>query len=293
MSDTRTRPPSVRPGTRPSGRAPGATGPRVVSIDDVAPEVPTVVVDPRFRERRIAVRKDAGRRRLKRLLVLVGLAVTVLAAVIVLRSPVLDVDEVAITGAARTGEAQVHEVAGIDVGAPLLLVDLGAASRAIEALPWVAEAEVTRELPGLIQVQIREREPVAVVSGSGRAVLVDRTGQVLAEAPPAGPSAPFVHVVAPAAPPAVGRVVDRDLATAIDLAGRLRVNPAGAVAAVHLEPALRLQLVTGAVVELGDASGIDAKIEAFRTVHARVDATCLEAIDLTVPTHPVVTRGSC
>ncbi len=296
MSDTRTRPPAGRPGTRPSGRAPGATGPRVVSIDDVAPEVPTVVVDPRFRERRIAVRKDAGRRRLKRLLVLVGLAVTALAAVIVLRSPVLDVDEVAITGAARTGDAQVHEVAGIDVGAPLLLVDLGAASQAIEALPWVAEAEVTRELPGIIEVQIREREPVAVVSGSGRAVLVDGTGQVLADAPPADPSdpsAPFVHVVAPAAPPAVGRVVDRDLATAIDLAGRLRVNPAGAVAAVHLEPALRLQLVTGAVVELGDASGIDAKIEAFRTVHARVDATCLEAIDLTVPTHPVVTRGSC
>ncbi|HAS11904.1 MAG TPA: hypothetical protein DCS55_15520, partial [Acidimicrobiaceae bacterium] len=77
---------------------------------------------------------------------------------------------------------------------------------------------------------------------------------------------------------------------AVGLAGRLRVNPAGAVAAVHLEPDLRLQLVEGGVVELGDTSDLDAKVEAFRTVHARVDRACLASIDLSVPSHPVLTR---
>jgi hypothetical protein len=77
---------------------------------------------------------------------------------------------------------------------------------------------------------------------------------------------------------------------AVELAGRLRVNPAGAVATVHLEPTLRLELVEGGIVDLGDASDLDAKVEAFRTVHARVDRTCVTVIDVSVPTHPVVTR---
>ena len=39
------------------------------------------------------------------------------------------------------------------------------------------------------------------------------------------------------------------------------------------------------------ARELDAKVEAFRTVHARVDRSCLDVIDLTVPTHPVLPRA--
>lgn len=249
---------------------------------------PASGVDPRFRERRIAVRKDAGRKRLKRLLVLVAVAAFALAAVIVLRSPVLDVDEVAVAGTAHLDPADVRATAGIDRGDPLLLADLDDAAADLESLPWVAEAEVTRDLPGRVRIDIREREPVAVVSGDGTAVLVDVTGRVLEQASAA--ATPFVRVVAPDPPPVPGSTVAPGLVAAIELAGRLRINPAGAVAAVHLEPTLRLQLVEGGVVDLGDASDLDAKVEAFRTVHARVDRSCLTRIDLAVPTHPVVTR---
>ena len=269
------------------------SGPRLLDRGAVAPAVEQVPggpdLDPRFRERRIAVRKDAGRRRLKRLLLLVLVAVLALAAVVVLFSPVLDVDEVTVTGAAQLDPDEIRAAAGIERGAPLLLADLGAAAAGIEALPWVAKAEVTRDLPGRVHVEVREREAVAVVSGGGTAVLVDVTGRVLAVAAPA--STPFVQVLTTEAPPAPGRSIDPDLVTAVELAGRLRINPAGAVAAVRVEPSLGLQLVEGGVVDLGDASLLDAKVEAFRTVHARVDRSCLAAIDLTVPTHPVLTRA--
>lgn len=269
-------------------------GPHVVETGtgELRAQLGPVAVDPRFRARRIAVRKDAGRRRLKRLLVLVAVAATALTGVIVLRSPVLDVDEVAVAGTGRTDPEQIRAVAGIGTGEPLLLADLGAAEAAVEALPWIAEAEVTRDLPGLVQIEIRERTAVAVVSGEGRAVLVDVDGRVLDDAA-AEPAGSYVQVVAPTAPPEPGTAVDRDLTTAIELAGRLRANPPGAVAAVHVEPDLRLELVDGGVVELGDTSDLDAKIEAFRTVHARVDRSCLARIDLTVPTHPVLTRTPC
>lgn len=270
------------------------SGPRVADtgVGHLRPQLGSVAVDPRFRARRIAVRKSAGRRRLKRLLVLVVVAAIALAAVIVLRSPILDVDEVTVVGHGRTEPDEIRAVAGIETGAPLLLADLGAAAAAIEALPWIAEAEVTRDLPGRVHVAVRERTAVAVVAGGGRAVLVDVDGRVLDELGTVA-GAPYVRVVAESPPPDAGAVVARELSTAIELAGRLRANPPGVVAAVHLDPDLRLELVSGAVVELGDADELDAKVEAFRTVHARVDQACVARIDLTVPTHPVLTRRPC
>jgi len=269
---------------------PAAQGAEAVGGVEEAPDVAAVAVDPRFRARRIAVRRDEGRRRLKRLLLLVAVAVVALAGVIVLRSPVLDVDEVVVTGAARLDPEQLREVAGIDGGRPLLLADLGGAAERLEALPWVAEAEVTRDLPGTVVVSVRERQAVAVVAGGGAAVLVDAGGRVLAE--PTAADGSQVQVVVGDAPPPPGRSVDPALRGAIDLAGRLRGNPVGAVSAVHLAP-LRLQLLEGGVVELGDDTDLDAKVEAFRTVYARVDRACLSRIDLTVPTHPVLTREPC
>lgn len=256
------------------------------------PEPPApVAVDPRFRARRIAVRRDEGRRRLRRLLALVAVAAVALTAVVVLRSPVLDVDEVVVSGTVRLDAAAVRDVAGIDVGRPILLADLDGAAEALEALPWVAAARVRRDLPGTVEVTVREREPVAVVAAGDRAVLVDPDGRVLADAS-AGADG-LVRVVAPDPPPEPGRAVPAALRTAIDLAGRLRANPPGAVAAVRTEPTLALDLAHGGTVDLGDDTDLDAKVEAFRTVHARVDRTCLDRIDLTVPTHPVLTRTPC
>lgn len=267
------------------------SGPRLLDRDAPAAhpgEHEPAAVDPRFRERRIAVRRDAGRKRLKRLVLLVAVAVVALAGVIVLRSPILDVDEVSVAGTVHLTPDQIRATAGIDRGSPILLADLGAAAADVRAMPWVEAAEITRDLPGRVHVEVREREAVAVVAGGDTAVLVDVAGRVLEVAEPA--SSPLVQVVAPEAPPAPGRSIGPDLVAAVELAGRLRVNPAGTVAAVHLEPRLRLELVDGGVVDLGDATELDAKVEAFRTVHARVDRACLAAIDVTVPTHPVVTR---
>lgn len=253
-----------------------------------------VVVDPRLRQRYIDVRRDAGRRRLKRLLVLITVALVALVTVIVLRSPILDVDEIEVRGAVMTDAATVRDLLGIDAGDPLLLADLAAASAAVESLPWVEEAQVSRDLPGGIVVRVVEREPVAIVSAGGRAVLVDRTGVVLADAPPSS-FPPYVYVIAGDVPPEPGAAFAPELETAIVVAERLRTNPSGAVVAVHPTPSLRLQLAGGGTVEFGDAGSLDAealdaRIEAFRTVHAGVDLSCVASIDLRIPTHPVLTR---
>ena len=255
-----------------------------------------VVVDPRLRARRIAVRKDAGRRRFHRLVLLVVVAVLALTAVIVLESPILDVDEITVSGARATDPAVVTDASGVDVGSALLLADLDAVQRRIESLPWVEEATVERDLPGGLVIDVIERTPSAVVASGDAAVLVDPEGFVLSGADPASlpasvsPFPPFVQVVASEAPPGPGGRIDRDLLDAVALAERLRGNPANVVAAVHLEPALRLELAGGGFVDLGDGEAIDSKVEAFRTIHARVDQACIAVLDLRVPTRPVLTR---
>lgn len=258
---------------------------------ELAPDLRRLGVHPRFRARRIAVRKAAGRRRLKRLLVLVGVAATALAAVVVLRSPILDVDAVQVQGTSRVDVDEIRARAGVDPGEPLLLADLGAAATAVEALPWVAEAEVTRDLPDAVVVRVTERTPAAVVAGGGRTVLVDADGHVLDTV--AGSGASYVPVFVGDAPPEPGAVVADQLVVGVDLASQLRADPPDAVASVHLEPSLHLRLTGGARVELGDAERLQEKVEAFRTLYARVDTRCLARVDLRVPTHPVVTRGAC
>lgn len=248
-----------------------------------------VVVDPRFRARRIAVRRDAGRRRLKRLLVLAAVAAVALAAVLVIRSPVLDVDRIRVAGAANVDREAVVAAAGIDVGDPVLLGDLAEAERRIEALPWIESASVSRDLPADVRIRVVERRPAAVVAAGVDAVLVDRAGRVL-DVAPGHPLVPYVRVITSDAVPAPGDTVGSELAPGIQIAAAVKDTHGGVVAAVHLEPSLRLRLVDGGTVELGDAVDLDAKIEAFRTVYDRVDRTCLDVLDVRVPTHPVLTR---
>ena len=66
------------------------------------PAKPPPMPHPRFRERRIKVRRDEGRRRLRRLVILALVMAAVLGGLGATRSVLLDVDDVAVAGGART-----------------------------------------------------------------------------------------------------------------------------------------------------------------------------------------------
>ena len=139
-------------------------------------------IDPRFRARRVQVKRSAGRRRLRRL-ALVGIVLGILlAAAGTLFTPAFDVDRIEVSGEFRTSADDVVEAGGISIGSPLVLADQGHAERAIRALPWVASVEVSRSWPGTITYRIREREPAAVVAAAeDRWLAADAEGRVVAE----------------------------------------------------------------------------------------------------------------
>jgi cell division protein FtsQ len=241
-----------------------------------------------MRARRAAVQRGAGRRRLQRL-VDVGLVLAVAGGfAAALRSPLLDVDAVAVRGAVRTPPEVVLERAGIARGDQLMDLDLRAAGERVAGLPWVEQVRLHRRLDGTIDITLTERRPVALVGEGADAVLVDASGRALARAAEVpAMDGTVVHLGGPAAEP--GTDLEGEAAGALALAARLATIPALELA---LEPGddLRGRLGSGIEVRFGPPTLLDAKVRSLRTVLEQVDLTCAAAIDVRVPGNPVLTR---
>jgi cell division protein FtsQ len=246
-------------------------------------------MDERIRERRIAVLRDAGRRRLHRLAIVSSVAAIVVLGWLATRSPLLDVDRIEVDGAIRASADAVRDASGVQTGDPLVGVDGGAVSRRVEELPWVAEARVERQLSGSLTITVSERRPAAVVAREMRLVLVDAGGRVL-DAVASVPAGLVVVEVADPLPKAGDRV-GPEVRDALEIADRAAGALPAAVRAVrHDDAGLALALRDGGSVLLGDARQLDSKLVAVAAMLDRVDRRCLGVLDVRVPASPVLTR---
>jgi cell division protein FtsQ len=248
--------------------------------------------DPRILARRIAVRRDEGRKRLRRLVWFLGAVVVVAAAAGATRTRLLDVDRVEISGTARVPGSVIRGAAaegGATLGAALVDLDTAGVERAIEALPGVADARVSRHWPGTIEVTVIERVPVAAVAAGDRTAVVAADGVVTAVIPSLPATIPTLEVAEVDAQP--GAVVDEPDLLAV--AAALPEAAAARVAAVAPGPEpgeVLLALRDGGVVRLGPAADLGDKLVAVVTVLEQVDLTCLATLDVRVPSAPAVTR---
>lgn len=86
-----------------------------------------------------------------------------------------------VSGTSRTSDHDLQAVLDIDNGMPLLAIDLDNLQARIEALPWVKQAIINRQLPGELVIDVTEREPYALVQSAGRLALVDSEGVRITE----------------------------------------------------------------------------------------------------------------
>jgi cell division protein FtsQ len=246
-----------------------------------------VVVDPRMRSRRIEVRRDAGRRRLRRALAALSVVTSLVAAAAAVRSPLLDVDHVRATAGEHTSARTIVAAAGIGRGDPMVGLDAGAVERRVESLPWVADARVDQRWPGTVRIAVEERTAAAAVTvGESRWAEIDRSGRVLAFADSAPAGLPTLSGVG-------GRIAEGEplpvgTGGALALVGALAEALPGGVAQVSTD--LEATLIYGAVVRFGSADDLDAKVTALETVLARVELACLSSLDLSAPRSPALTR---
>lgn len=87
--------------------------------------------------------------------------------------------EVYVAGRKETDRAQLLEALEVEIGAPILALDPEILRAKVEALGWVATAQVERRLPDTLVVRIAEREAAAIWQRDGEFVLIDRAGAVI------------------------------------------------------------------------------------------------------------------
>ena len=168
----------------------GGTGSIVFIEDDVASDALTPEsdrdlrrgIEPRMRERRLAVKRAQGRKRLKWLIAVLVIVIIAVAALATFGSSLFAIraDQVTVTGNVYTDAERLQSVIDDLVGTPVLVADTQQAERELETIPWVEDAKVTTHFPHGVSIEIRERAPVATYQGPDMKYRVlDREGRVL------------------------------------------------------------------------------------------------------------------
>jgi len=96
----------------------------------------------------------------------------------VMASERLKVGRIEVRGSHFLSEAEVRERLSPAVGENILTVDIEALTTLLRASPWVADATVKRTLPDVLQVDIRERVPLALAELE-RLHLMDEDGTLI------------------------------------------------------------------------------------------------------------------
>lgn len=89
------------------------------------------------------------------------------------------VRHVSVSGTERMNEMTVYEKALAQKDQPMALLDLAALREELLALPWVADARVSRRLPDTLAIDILERKEHAVLAKPDHFVLIDAEGHAL------------------------------------------------------------------------------------------------------------------
>ena len=229
-------------------------------------------IEPRMRERRMAVKRAQGRKRLRWMvaafvLVLVGVAglATFGSGLFAIRA-----DQVTISGNVYTDDQRLQAVVDELVGTPVLVADTQEAERQLEAIPWVDDAKVTVHFPHSATIEIRERQAVATYQGpDGSFRVLDRDGRVLDVI---GEGYPFAYVLITGPDPVdldAGEVAPQGYQAAAELARNLTGTVRGRVERLEVTAdgsRLVMWLDDGSEVYFGEARDLFAKLVRLETV---------------------------
>jgi len=95
------------------------------------------------------------------------------------------VTQVDIIGAQRISQEEIIKRSGIKPGVSMFSFFESRVGSELLKNPWLKEANISRELPGKVVIEIKEREPFCLLSGDdGIVYYMSRAGEILGEATP-------------------------------------------------------------------------------------------------------------
>ena len=256
------------------------------------------------RARRHPDDRRPSRWRVRVLWLVAALVVLAGAVAAVVFAPQLAVTRVDVAGADALGTdpdlaAAVRDAVAIEVGDPMLLIDVAGTQSRVAALPGVASVSVRRDWPDAVMVQVAPRRTVALV----------RVGEVSAEIAPGGRvrtllgagQPPSALVAALTVDPVLlqpsalqpGAELPDPVRTAVIVLEQVPepVRPALGNGRLAADGTLEFELPAGGTVRFGPLDRSPAKLQSALTMlTGSVDLTCLDVLDLAEPDRPTITR---
>ena len=250
-----------------------------------------VEINPRIQERRIEIIRAKGKRRLRILLTVVLSVLLSLAAVLISKSSLLDVDEVVVVGADSELEELIVAIANIPKSKPILEVDTQSIMERIKRIPNVKGAKVSRSFGGKVTISVTLRKPSVLLSNLGEWFLVDLDGRVLERVSELPPNLEYPIVEGNFDDLKVGEWVPEQALYTIELAANLPSVLLADISFVSTNEGIELMLFGEGKILFGDNEALESKILAASTILEQVDLAELIHIDVRTPDKPVLCRA--
>lgn len=91
---------------------------------------------------------------------------------------------VRINGNLMTSKEQIAALSRVDIHSNLLALDVSQIRALLESHPWIAKAEIIRDWPNMLLINLKEKSPVALINRSSGLFYLDNTGHMIAAAAP-------------------------------------------------------------------------------------------------------------
>ncbi len=248
-------------------------------------------MEPRLRERRIAVSRAAGRKRLRIAAIAVGVLLVLGLAVGLLATNAFTVKEVRVEGVRYANPQQVQTLIDDVDGSQLLLLDTRDVEQRLERIAWVESARVDKDFPNSVVLDVRERVPVAFYQGAdGRVRVIDAESRVLDVID--GLPIAYVQLTTPGPDLEAGQFAGAPYAVAASVALALPSEVRAMLTSMSVDGAtgdLSLLLDERIAVRFGDGADMSDKLRRLLQV-VRNGVDDVTAIDVTSD-DPSVTRG--
>ena len=108
-----------------------------------------------------------------------GVALVVLAAWGVTKSPIFEARHIKVTGTSQVTPQRILALAGVGPGTNLFWFNSGTAEKRLESDPWIRRAVVQRSLPSTLRISIEERRPAAQITTGYRRTVLAGDGTIL------------------------------------------------------------------------------------------------------------------
>lgn len=245
------------------------------------------MMDSRVAERRKGVSEDRARRRLTWILAVLGVVLFAAAGIWLIRSPLLSISTVEITGASVSNPEAVLADLDMGLGRPTIDIDGDLIESTLLEDPWVKSVDVAVVWPSTLVVDVVEFTSVAPVQSGDRWMLASIDGAVLADAGVPDTEGALVAIdIGPVEP---GDAIDDDA-----VIGALEFIDASAD---DLRAGMRLRVESDAVI--ADAAG--HRVILGRPIEMATKAVVLDGllssgidpgvvVNLVAPTRPAITN---